>query len=77
MFYRQVKNFLGGNLFVESRGTGVGLLEVSLTLFCSSISLPWSAAEIFNRSTERVATEQRHWTTNTSINFVVPLSFKF
>lgn len=39
MFYRQVKNFLGGNLFVESRGTGVGLLEVSLTFFYSSISL--------------------------------------
>ena len=38
MFYRQVKNFLGGKLFVESRGTGVGLLEVSVTSFCSSLS---------------------------------------
>ncbi|KAL9988942.1 hypothetical protein ACROYT_G003438 [Oculina patagonica] len=36
-----VKNFLGGNLFVESRGTGVGLLEVEVRY-----NLPSSRGEI-------------------------------
>ena len=27
-----MKNFLGGKLFVETRGTGVGLLEVRVTM---------------------------------------------
>ena len=39
MFCRQVKNILGGDLSVESRGTGVGMLEVSLT-FQFSLHFP-------------------------------------
>lgn len=29
----QIKNLLGGDLFVDTQGTGVGMLEVRLTIY--------------------------------------------
>lgn len=37
LFSKQVTRYLGGELFVESRGTGVGLLQVSELLMSLSI----------------------------------------
>ena len=33
LLYQQVKKYLGGKLFVETRGTGVGQLEVTDIFF--------------------------------------------
>lgn len=38
LFSKQVTRYLGGELFVETRGTGVGLLQVSELLMSLSIA---------------------------------------